>query len=64
MAQLSGRTYEQMRVAMLEFLDSDVFTISIDNCVAFLNPMIDSWDIDVKTFAMEVVLNRRWHREI
>ena len=59
MAQLSGRTYEQMRVAMLEFLDSDVFTISIDNCVAFLNPMIDSWDIDVKTFAMEVVLNRR-----
>ncbi len=59
MAQLSARTYEQMRVAMLEFLDSDVFTVSIENCVAFLNPMIDSWDIDVKTFAIEVVLNRR-----
>jgi transcriptional regulator with XRE-family HTH domain len=59
MAQLSGRTYEQMRVAILEFLDTDVFNVSIENCVSFLDPMIDSWDIDVKTFAMEVVLNRR-----
>lgn len=59
MAQLSGRTYEQMRVAVLEFLDTDVFNISIENCVSFLEPMVDSWDIDLKTFAMEVVLNRR-----
>ena len=59
MAQLSGRTYEQMRVAILDFLDTDVFNVSIENCVSFLDPMIDSWDIDVKTFGMEVVLNRR-----
>jgi hypothetical protein len=59
MAHLSGRSYEQMRVAVLEFLDTDVFTVSIENCVAFLDPMIDAWDIDVKTFGMEVVLNRR-----
>jgi transcriptional regulator with XRE-family HTH domain len=59
MAQLSGRSYEQMRVAILEFLDTDVFSISVDNCVSFLEPMIDSWDIDLKTFALEVVLNRR-----
>jgi hypothetical protein len=59
MAQLSGRSYEQMRVAMLEFLDTDVFNVSLENCVSFLDPMIDSWDIDVKTFAMEVILNRR-----
>ena len=59
MAQLSGRSYEQMRVAILEFLDTDVFNVSIENCVSFLDPMIDSWDIDVRTFAMEVVLNRR-----
>ncbi len=59
MAQLSGRSYEQIRVAVLEFLDTDVFNISIENCVSFLDPMIDSWDIDVKTFAMEVVPNRR-----
>ena len=59
MAQLSGRSYEQMRVAILEFLDTDVFNISIENCVAFLDPVIDSWDIDLKTFGVEVVLNRR-----
>jgi transcriptional regulator with XRE-family HTH domain len=59
MAQLSNRSYEQMRVAILEFLDTDVFSISVDNCVSFLEPMIDSWDIDLKTFALEVVLNRR-----
>jgi transcriptional regulator with XRE-family HTH domain len=59
MAQLSSRSYEQMRVAILEFLDADVFNVSIENCVAFLDPMIESWDIDIKTFGVEVVLNRR-----
>jgi len=59
MAQSSGRTYEQMRVAMLEFLDTDVFEVSVENCVSFLDPIIESWDIDLKTFGMEVLLNRR-----
>ena len=59
MAQLSGRSYEQMRVAILDFLDTEVFNISLENCVSFLDPMIDSWDIDVKTFGMEVALNPR-----
>ena len=59
MAQLSGCRYEQMRVASLEFLDTDVFNVSAGNCVSFLDPIIDSWDIDLKTFGMGVVLNRR-----
>lgn len=59
MAQLSRRSYEQMRVAILDFLDTDVFSVSIENCVSFLDPMIESWDIDLKTFGIEVVLNRR-----
>ncbi len=59
MGHLSGRTYEQMRVAVLEFLDTDVFNVSIENCVSFLDPMIDSWDIDLRTFGMEIQLNRR-----
>ncbi len=59
MAQLSGRSYEQTRVAILEFLDTEVFNVSVEGCVSFLDPMIDSWDIDLKTFGMEVVLNRR-----
>jgi hypothetical protein len=59
MAQLSGRDLEQTRMALLEFLDMDVFNVSVENCVSSLDPMVDSWDIDLKTFSMEVVLNRR-----
>ena len=58
-ARLSGRSYEQMRVTLLEFLDTDVFNISVENCVSFLDPLIETWDIDLVTFAMEIVLNRR-----
>ena len=59
MAQLSGRSYEQMRVVILEFLDTDVFDVSVENCVSFLDPLIESWDIDLETFGVEIVLNRR-----
>jgi len=59
MASLTGRSYEQMRVAMLEFLDTDVFDVSVENCVAFLDPIIKSWDIDLKTFALEFALSPR-----
>ena len=58
-AQLSDRSYEQTRVAILEFLDTDVFHVSVENCVSFLDPLIESWDIDLQTFGMEIVLNRR-----
>lgn len=58
-ARLGGRSYEQMRVIILEFLDTDVFHVSDENCVSFLDPLIESWDIDLATFSMEVVLNRR-----
>jgi hypothetical protein len=58
-AQLSGRTYEQMRVAILDFLDTDVFQVSAEGCVSFLEPMIEAWDIDLKSFAIEILLNRR-----
>jgi len=58
-ARLSGRSYEQMRVFILEFLDSDVFNVSAENSVSFLDPLIESWDIDLASFGMEIVLNRR-----
>ncbi len=58
-ARLSGRSYEAMRVSILEFLDTDVFNVSVENCVSFLDPLIESWDIDLATFSMEIVLNRR-----
>ena len=58
-ARLSRRSYEAMRVSILEFLDTDVFNVSVENCVSFLDPLIESWDIDLATFSMEIVLNRR-----
>ena len=47
-----------MRVIVLDFLETDVFNVSVENCVTFLDPLIESWDIDLATFAMEIVLNR------
>jgi len=58
-ARLTHRSYEQVRVSVLEFLEADIFTVSVENCVTFLDPLIESWDIDLATFGMEVVLNRR-----
>src|SRR2546430_5461407 len=39
-ARESDRSYKQMRVAVLEFLDTDVFNVTPDSCIAFLNPLI------------------------
>ena len=58
-ARLTHRSYEDMRVLVLEFLDTDIFNVSVENCVSFLDPLIESWDIDLASFGMEIVLNRR-----
>jgi transcriptional regulator with XRE-family HTH domain len=58
-ARLTGRSYEQLRVTLLEFLDTDVFNLSPENCISFLDPLIESWDVDLTTFGMEIVLNRK-----
>jgi len=58
-ARLTGRSYEAMRVSILEFLDADAFNVSVESCFSFMDPLIDSWDIDLATFGMEIVLNRR-----
>jgi transcriptional regulator with XRE-family HTH domain len=58
-ARESDRSYKQMRVAVLEFLDADVFNITPNSCIAFLDPLIVSWDIDLAAFGLEIVLNRR-----
>ena len=34
-ARLGDRSYEQMRVMVLEFLETDVFNVSAENCVTF-----------------------------
>lgn len=58
-ARLSKKSYPQMRVIVLKFLDTTIFDLSNENCIAFLDPLIESWDIDLATFCIEIVLNRR-----
>lgn len=58
-ARLSKKSYPQMRVTVLKFLDTTIFDLSNENCIAFLDPLIESWDIDLATFCIEIVLNRR-----
>src|SRR5437762_9982259 len=59
LAELGGQSYAAMRVLVLEFLDTDIFHVSVEDCVSFLDPLIESWDIDLATFALEIVLNDR-----
>jgi len=56
-ARENARSYKQMRVAALDFLDADVFTITPESCVAFLDPLITSWDIDLASFSLAIALN-------
>ena len=58
-ARLSKKSYPQMRVTVLEFLNTTIFDLSNENCIAFLDPLIESWNIDLATFCIEIVLNRR-----
>jgi transcriptional regulator with XRE-family HTH domain len=58
-ARLSGRSYEEMRVIVLEFLDTDIFHVSAEHCAAFLDPLIASWDVDLATFGLDILLNHR-----
>jgi transcriptional regulator with XRE-family HTH domain len=58
-ARLGRRSYEEMRVIVLEFLDTDVFHVSAEHCVSFLDPLIASWDVDLGTFGLEIILNHQ-----
>ena len=61
-ARVSKRNYEETRVLIVDFLGTDVFHVSLENCVSFLGPLIESWDIDLDSFGMEIVLNRKLAR--
>jgi len=56
-ARVGGRSNEEMRVIVLEFLDTDVFHVSNANCVAFLDPLVENWTVDLESFRLDVTLN-------
>jgi transcriptional regulator with XRE-family HTH domain len=58
-AELSHHSYEETRVIVLEFLDTDIFHLSAEHCLSFLDPLIESWTVDLATFAIDIVLNPR-----
>lgn len=62
-ARLNQKSFEEMRVTVLEFLDTDIFNLSVQNFIYFLDPLIESWDIDLVTFGMKIVLAPKLGRE-
>jgi hypothetical protein len=52
-----------MRVVTLEFLDTDILQLSPENCVAFLEPVMESWDIDLPNFELQIVLHPKVSHE-
>ena len=62
-ARFNHKSYEEMRVIVLEFLDTDIFNLSVQNFIYFLEPLVESWDIDLVTFGMKIVLAPELGRE-
>ncbi len=52
-----GRTLEEMRVMVLDFLDTDVLEVTKKNCITFLEPLVDSWDIEMATLRLDISFN-------
>jgi transcriptional regulator with XRE-family HTH domain len=59
-ASMRKQSYEEARSVILDFLDTDVFNISAEQCAAFLMPLIESWDIDLANFSIDVFLDRQF----
>jgi len=55
-AKKGRNTYREMRVRMIDLLDSDP-RASIGDFSPFLDPLIDSWDYDPDDFTLEVKLS-------
>jgi hypothetical protein len=56
--RVGGRSHEEMRVIVLEFLDADVFQVSNESCTAFIDPLVESWEVDLDSFRLSIVLDR------
>jgi transcriptional regulator with XRE-family HTH domain len=57
-ALASGRDDEGVQNAVSEFVRADVFHLTGNACATFLDPMIGAWDVDLKSFALEIKLSR------
>jgi hypothetical protein len=58
MALASGLDDEDSQNAASDFVGADVFHLTGDLCALFLDPMIEAWDIDLQSFALDIRLSR------
>lgn len=58
--KLRSQSQAQFRAQVHEFLGTDVVNLSAEQSTVFLDPLIESWDINLKTFKVEVWLDKRW----
>lgn len=56
-ASVGGRSREELRVIVLEFLDTDVFQVSKAACGAFLDPLVEDWSVDLESLRLDILLN-------
>jgi transcriptional regulator with XRE-family HTH domain len=58
----TGRSFEETRVTILDFLDTDVFNLTAEHCEAYLDPLIEYWTIDLAILRIDIVLNHQLSR--
>ena len=59
MAQSTGQTPDHLREQSRKFVEGEAFQVSEEICAAFLGLLIESWDIDLKTFRVDVIPSRK-----
>jgi hypothetical protein len=57
-ARLNKRTREQTRAVLHRLMRTNAFTASFETCIPLLDTLIESWNIDLETFGVEIVVNR------
>jgi hypothetical protein len=55
-ATRTGATYPETRLRVLEFLDTSPATLTLEDLVEFVRPQIASWDVDLDSGVLRVVL--------
>jgi hypothetical protein len=58
-----GSTYLEMRFRILEFLDLTADTLTADDLREFVQPRVASWDVDVQTGVLRVVMRGQEPRD-
>jgi transcriptional regulator with XRE-family HTH domain len=57
-ARFNKESLEQTRGRLSRLMSADTFGSSIETFVPFLDRLVDSWNIELETFAVEIIVNR------